>query len=326
MLHMRILMLIFVAGCLMFGPGAAHAFTTLRLGHEHPVDSPFHLGALRFAQLVAEKTEGNLRVDVYGNGIIAGEPGLASGIRNGTVDMALLSAGNVVRFNPDFLLFDLPYLFRDYGHVERVLTGEVGKSLAAKLETNGIRVLSYWESGFRHFSNNVHAVHEPEDLHGLKIRTPNWPGVVELVDTLGAISRPMPFDKMYGALKQGDVDGQEEPVFVLKAAKLYEVQKYLTLDGHTYVPVVLGMHPRRFKNLPHAYQIALTKAAEEAGFYERRLVRDQFEQDLLFLRQEGKMGITRVTDKTLWIAASKRVYEHLGMRINKKLIEKVQGM
>ena len=326
MLHMRIWVTLVVVGCLLASFGPAQAATTLRLGHEHPFASAFHLGALRFAKLVAEKTGGNLRIDVYGNGIIADEPGLAAGIRGGTVDMALLSAGNLTRFNSDFLLFDLPYLFRDYAHVEYVLSGEVGKSLAEKLELNGIRLLSYWESGFRHFSNNVHPIKEPEDLQGLKIRTPSWPGVVELVDALGAVSHPLPFGQTHEALTSGEVDGQEEPVFVLKAAKFYEAQKYLTLDGHTYMPVILGMNPRRFKNLPLEYQTALTQAAEEAGFYERRIIRDQFEQDLRFLEQEGKMHITHVTDKRPWIKAAERVYEHLSLRINTQLIQKVQGL
>ena len=298
----------------------------LRLGHEYPVGSPYHQGAQRFVELVRAKTNGRLVIDIYGESMIDNEAGLARRISQGSLDMAVLTAGNLTRYNPDFLIFELPYLFEDYAHADRVLTSEVGKNLAERLEKQGLKVLSYWESGFRHYSNNVHPVREPEDLMHLTIATPNWPGSIEAADATGGISRPMPIPHFYDALQNKEVDGVEAPVFAMRTSHYYQWQTFLTLDGHTYMPAALVINPRRFKNMSAEFRAAITKAAEEAGFYQRRLVRDQVEENLQFLMGPGDMQIFHIEDKGPWIEASKRVYETLASRVNNKLVAKVRSL
>ena len=312
---------------LLLTVGATDAIAaTLRLGHDHPNTSPYHKGALRFAELVRAKTNGKLNIDIYGEAMITTEPGLATHISRGSLDMAVITVGNLTRFNPDFLIFELPYLFESYAHADRVLRGPVGKELADKLETRGLKVLSFWESGFRHFANNVHPVREPEDLMQLTIATPHWMGAIETADANGGISRPMPTTHFYDALKNKEVDGLEGPVFSMRAFHFYEFLKYLTLDGHTYMPAALIINPRRLQNMPREFRTAIVEAAEEAGVYQRRTVRDQVEDDVRFLEDIGGMEIITVADKSPWIEASRRVYDTLSPRINAKLLGRVRSL
>jgi TRAP-type transport system periplasmic protein len=211
---------------------------TLKLGHNQPTESQFHAGAEKFAELVSEKTEGKVKVDVYHSSQLGDEGELAEGTKLGTVDMSLVASGSVTKYYPRFSIFDLPFLFRDSAHVDNVLQGEVGKLLAKEAEEQGgFKVMNYWESGFRHFLNSKKPLKSPEDLDGLKIRTPEWPVLISTTEALGANSVPMPFSELYMAAQHGVVDGQEGPVFAIKSSKMYEVQEYMVLDGHTYTTI-----------------------------------------------------------------------------------------
>ncbi len=297
-----------------------------KLGHCHPTSSQFHAGSLKFAELVAAKTKGEVKIGVYPNNQIGDEPELVQGMKMGTVDMGLVASGNVAKYNPDFYLFDLPYLFRSYEHVDTCLNGDIGKALAARTAENGIQIMSYWESGFRHFLNNKRPIKSPGDMKGLKMRTPDWPALIAATTQLGGSPVPMPFGELYMACQQGVVDGQEGPVFAIKSAKMYEVQKYMVLDGHTYTAMVLGVNPKKFARLSPENQRLVLEAAVEAGAYQRKLIRDQVENELKFLETEGKMEIYRTPDKQEWIDATKPVYETLKDRFNQDLIKKIQSM
>lgn len=320
-----LLVIALVAGC---GTKSAEPQKTanakvIKIGHCHPPDSQFHLGSLKFAELVAQKTNNQVKIEVFHSSQLGDEPELSEAVRMGTIDMALLATGNVTKFESKFNVFDLPYLFRDAAHADKVLAGEVGDYLNAELEKKGIKVLSYWESGFRHYVNNKRPLKAPEDLKGLKMRVPNWPVLTAATQAMGANSVPMPFSEIYLACQQGVVDGQEGPVFAIKSGKMYEVQKYMVLDGHTYTPMVLVINPNIFKSLTPEQQKAVLEAAKEAGQYEKKLIRDKEVEELAFLEKEGKMQIERHPDNAKWREATKSVYDQFGDKIGKDLIQKI---
>jgi TRAP-type transport system periplasmic protein len=223
---------------------------TLKMGHNQPTESQFHAGAEKFAELVSEKTDGKVKIDVYHSSQLGDEGELAEGTKLGTVDISLVASGSVTKYYPRFSIFDLPFLFRDSEHVDKVLQGEVGELLAKEAEEQGgFKVMNYWESGFRHFLNSKQPLKSPEDLKGLKIRTPEWPVLISTTEALGANSVPMPFSELYMAAQHGVVDGQEGPVFAIKSSKMYEVQDYMVMDGHTYTSMLLIMNPTKFDGL-----------------------------------------------------------------------------
>lgn len=330
--HAWVLFIVFVlAGALVAGCGgtksdsktATSSQKVIKLGHCHPPDSQFHQGSVKFAELVAQKTNGQVKIEVFHSSQIGDEPELAEGIRMGTVDAALLATGNLTKYESKFNVFDLPFLFRDYAHADKVLSGEVGDYLSKELEKKDIKILSFWESGFRHYVNNKRPVKAPEDLKGLKLRVPDWQVLTASTKALGANCVPMPFGEVYLACQQGVVDGQEGPVFAIKSAKMYEVQKYMVLDGHTYTPMVLAINPNVFKSLTAEQQKAVLEAAKEAGIYEKKLIRDKEVEELKFLETEGKMVIERNPDNAKWREATKSVYEQFGDKIGKDLIQKI---
>jgi tripartite ATP-independent transporter DctP family solute receptor len=310
-------------GMSSYGVEAKNKVIVLKMGHCHPTDSEFHSGALKFAELVSQKTKGTVKVDVYHSSQLGDEGELSEGIKLGTVDVALVATGNVTKYQPKFSLFDMPYLFRNYQHVDKVLSGSVGKMLAKETEKCGIEVLSYWESGFRHYLNNKKPLRSPADLKGLKIRTPQWPVLIATTKALGANPVPMPFSELYMACQQGVVDGQEGPVFAIKASKFYEVQKYMVLDGHTYTAMLLIMNPNRFKALSAQQRKAISEAAEQAGAYERKLIRHKEADEIKFLETTGKMVIEKNPNKAQWSKAVKPVYKQFSAQFGKALIRKI---
>ncbi|QHA93775.1 TRAP transporter substrate-binding protein [Bacillus sp. N1-1] len=297
---------------------------TLKLGHNQPTSSQFHAGAEKFAELVEEKTESKVEIEVYHDSQLGDEGELAEGTKMGTVDISLVASGSVTKYYPRYSIFDLPFLFRDAEHVDKVLQGEVGELLAKEAEEKGgIKVMSYWESGFRHFLNSARPIESPEDLKGLKIRTPEWPVLISTTEALGANPVPMPFSELYMASQHGVVDGQEGPVFAIKSSKMYEVQDYMVLDGHTYTSMLLIMNPKKFDKLPADIQESLMEAAKEAGDYERKLIRDKEKEEIKFLEDTGELQIEKDPDKDAWRKSVQSVYDEYGKEFGEDLIQKI---
>lgn len=321
---LSVIMLVSLAGCGSSSTGSKEAGAkVIKLGHCHPPDSQFHLGSVKFAELVAQKTNGKVKIEVFHSSQLGDEPELAEGVRVGTMDMALLATGNVAKFEPKFNIFDLPYLIRDNAHADKVLDGEVGAYLASELDKKGVKILGYWESGFRHYVNNKVAIKSPEDLNGLKMRVPNWPVLMATTKAMGASVIPMGFSEIYLAAQQGVIDGQEGPIFAIKSGKMYEVQKYMVLDGHTYAPMVLTINPKLYSGLSSDQQKALVEAAKEAGIYERKILREKEAEELKFLETTGKMTVEKNPDKLKWREATKGIYDQFGDKFGKDLIQKI---
>jgi len=322
--------LVLVIGILVAGCGdqqaakpAAPAQKVLKLGHNQKPESPFHIGSMKFAELVAQKSQNTMKIEVFHSSQMGDEAELSEAVRTGTMDISLIATGNVAKYEPRFNVTDLPYLFRDYAHVDKVLDGEVGQFLAAELEKKGQKILAYWESGFRHYVNNKKPVMQPEDMKGLRIRVPNFPVLTATTKALGANAVPMPFSEVYLACQQGVIDGQEGPAFAIRAAKMYEVQKYMVLDGHTYTPMVLIANPKMFQGLTPEQQKVIIEAAKEAGAFERKLIRDMGSEDLKYLETTGKMTIEKNPDKSKWREETKSVYAEFGDKYGKDLIQKI---
>lgn len=320
-----VLLLFMMAGLSGCGgtSGGAAKNVTFKLGHAHPPTSEFHLGAQKFAELVDKKTNGTVKISIYHSSQLGDEQELSEGIRMGTIDIALLGSSSVSKFEPLFMTFDLPYIFRSHAHADQVLDGEIGKIFADKFEKKGLKVLGYWESGFRHYLNNKRPIKTPKDLAGLKIRVPQSPVQVATAKALGASPVPINFSELYMACQQGTVDGQEGPVFAIKSAKFYEVQKYMVLDGHIYTVMVLGMNPKRFGALSGEQQKMVMEAAKEAGLYERKILRDNEKEQIAFLEKEGKMVIEKNPNKSEWLNATKPVYDELAQKLDKDLIQRI---
>lgn len=281
----QIAYLIAAAACVT--AGAVQAETTLRFAHTQPTSDTHHVAAELFAERVAELTDGAITVVVHPAGELGNDPAILEGVRLGSIDIGQTGNPFYTRFAPKLNVLDLPYLFDSYEHVYRIVDGEVGESLLGELEQNRMKGLAFWEIGFRKITNSVRAIHTPADLAGLKIRTTPNPAHVQAFELWGAEPTPMAFTEVYLALETGTVDGQENPVNIIRSNRFQEVQSHMSLTDHAYTVSIVSMNLDKFRGLPEEHQEALVSAAREAAEFQRRLNREQDDEGLAEIAAAG---------------------------------------
>ncbi len=258
---------VMLAGICSAGP------TTLKLAtveSTNIAESPALAAATVFKSIVESRTGGSVLVNLHPGQQLGNERELIEGLRLGTVEMAITSDGPVGGFFEPILVLGIPYAFPNTLVAWKVLDGPFGKSLMEEMrKKTGIRCLAITENGFRHFTNNRKVIKTPADMEGLKVRTMENPTHMAIVRSLGANPTPISFGELYSALQQGTVDGQENPIAVLYMIKGYEVQKYLTLDGHVYNPSFIWINDQVFEKMDAPTRVILQQAAVIANFVKR---------------------------------------------------------
>jgi tripartite ATP-independent transporter DctP family solute receptor len=244
-------------------------------------------------------------------------------MKMGIVDAGIITSGPIINFVPSFGVIDLPFLFRDPKHAYKVLDGGIGQKLMADLESQGWKGLAFGERGFRNLTNSKRPVNTPNDIKGLKIRVMQNPVYVDSFKALGANAVPMAWTEVLTALQQGTVDGQENPLNVIMAFKLYETQKYLSITRHAYAPAPIIMSMSTWKKLTPAQQGIVKKAAQEAAEYERAWDNRMEAGWLKELKAKGMVVAT--PDLKLFRKAVKPVYDQYTPKYGKGLIESIQN-
>lgn len=305
-------------------PASSDEKITLKVGHTLSETSHYQEGMIKFKELLEEKSNGKFEVEIFPNGALGGEREMVEGLQIGTVDLVLTSTGPMSGFVPEVTVVDLPFLFRDADHAHKVLDGEIGDGLFAKLEESGLKGLAWWENGFRNVTNNVRPIEKPEDLQGLKIRTMENDIHMESFKQLGADPTPMAFPELFTALQQGVVDGEENPVPVIMSSRFYEVQKYLTMTRHFYNPSMLLISKSKFEGYPEELQTALVEAAKEAGVYERQVVADMEKQYISELSEKG-MEVIEQPNIEPFIEAVQPVYDKYSDVFGQDLIDSIRN-
>lgn len=297
---------------------------TLKVGHTLADTSHYQEGLEYFKEILAEKTDGRMNVEIFPNGSLGGERDMVEGLQIGSVDIVLTSTGPMSGFVEEITVVDLPFLFRDAEHAHTVLDGEVGQDLLAQLEGIDLKGLAWWENGFRNVTNNTRPVEKPEDLEGLKLRTMENDIHMAAFRELGADPTPMAFTELFTAMQQGVVDGNENPVPVIYSSRFYEVQDYLTMTRHFYNPSILLTSNSFFNNLEPELQTALEEAAVEAGIFEREVVQRMDEEYLNELEEQG-MEIIREIDVEPFIEAVQPVYDQYSEVFGQELIDSIKN-
>lgn len=284
---------------------------------------PYMVGAKRFAELIKERTNGRIEITVYPDSQLAkGERECLEALQQGTIDIYVGSTGPVGGFSPSMMILDIPFLFRDGAHVDKVLDGPIGRALLDELDKSGLKGLAFWENGFRHLTNSKSAVKTPEDAKGLKIRTMENKVHLTAFKTAGLNPTPMAWGELYPALQQKVIDGQENPVAVFFSAKLFEVQKYFSLTSHVYSPAPMIISMKRWQQMPKADQEIFMKTAMEVAQYERKLNRDSEESMLKEMEQKG-LVVTRDVDKAAWQKSMQPAYDEFYKQFGKDKVEAI---
>jgi tripartite ATP-independent transporter DctP family solute receptor len=243
--------------------GLAHAQTrTIKFANQNAKGHPIVLGMERFAELVEHKTGGKLKVQVFPGGALGSDQANLSALQGGTLEMAAMNSGIFASISKDFEIYDFPFLFGNPKEADAVVDGPFGTALHRKLEEKGVVGLAYYELGFRQLTNSKRPITKVEDIAGLKLRVIPNPINVDWVKALDANPTPLPFPELYAALEQKAVDGEENPVATIQGAKLYEVQKYITLSNHQYNPQSVVMSKKFWDSLSADEKKAVADAAQ----------------------------------------------------------------
>ena len=312
----RITMLRVVAaaacGALLMHVTPAMAQSEIKLGHVGQPGSLFQKSADEFAKRANAKLGGKAKVVVYGSSQLGGDKELLQKLKLGTVDIALPST--VMSSEADlFGIFEMPYIVKDRQHMGRIEKELFWAKLAPEAEKKGLKVVAVWENGVRHITNNKRPINSPDDLAGIKLRTPAGKWRVKMFKAYGANPSPMKFSELFTALQTGVMDGQENPFTQIYSAKLQEVQKYLSLSGHVYTPAYLTVGKTKWETLPPDVRKILEDTAKETQAYVyEQAAKD--ESELLGKLKQAGMQVNEV-DKKAFIVASKPIYQEFGNEV-----------
>ncbi|MCF6410054.1 TRAP transporter substrate-binding protein [Pseudalkalibacillus salsuginis] len=294
--------------------------TTWKLGHLGNEDHVWHKTAEKFAELVAEKTDGKLEIKIFPNEQLGGETEVLNSIESGTVDMTI-SGETMQNWAPEAALMAVPYAFKGQDHMKKVVEGEVGADIESAIkEKVGVTPLYYHMRAPRNLTSNK-PIETPEDLKGFKMRVPNVPLFMDAWKEAGARPQVMDFSEVFTALQQNVIDGQENPVDLIHSAGFNEVQKYVNKTEHVYSWIYVVVGNKQFEALDEETQNAVKEAAEEAQAYGQELFEEENAKYEKALKDEG-MEFVEV-DKEAFAEAMKPAVEKSLSEEQLKLYEKI---
>ncbi|PWA11828.1 C4-dicarboxylate ABC transporter substrate-binding protein [Pueribacillus theae] len=266
--------------------------------------------AEKFAEVVSEKTDGQIEVEIYPDSQLGNDREIIEQMQSGTVQMNAPFTGVLPSFVKQFEVFDLPFIFSSTEEAKKAMQGELGEQLNQYLTQQGLRGLGYWDGGLKHLTNSVRPIEKPEDMKGLKIRTSQSPLLISQFQALGAGGVSIDFAELYTALQTKTVDGQENPLSNIVSKKLYEVQDYLTISSHGYMGYVLMISEDFYQSLPKDLQTAIDEAAKEASEWQWKQAAADEEEYMKVLEDSG-IEITELTaeNREAFIEATKKVYD-----------------
>jgi len=260
---------------------------TIRFGHLNNADHPVSLGVKRFAELVAAKSGGKLKLTEYPASTLGNELQQQSALQGGIQEMSAPATTSLAGIVKEFGLIDFPFAVGSFAQADALLDGPLGQALIAKLPEKGLVALGYWDLGFRNVTNSKRPIAKPADLDGLKLRVIPNPVFLETFKAFKANPVPMPFAELYGALESKAVDGQENPLAVILSNKFFEVQKYVSATRHVYAANIVLVSKKFWDRLSPTERKILSDAADEARGYQRQVSRAAADKAVAELQAKG---------------------------------------
>src|SRR4030043_2126821 len=289
MKRLAMILILLVMGCpFAYVSDSEPASIEMKLGHFAADSHPGNLASKMFAEGVEKRTNGNIKVIIYPNNALGSPPEVLEQNILGAVDMSLPTQGQLGKYSKKFNCVMLPFMYNNYEHADRVLDGKFLPWAVPDLDKAGLVFLSNWEWGFRNLTNSKRPVNSLADVNGLKGRTPPELPTQAAMEALGATVATINFNELQMALKQGVVDGQENPIAVIYSNKIYETQKYLTMTGHNYGSMVHVISKKVWDKLTKEQKTIIKEESKKAGDWMRKKARrDEADQ----INQLKKFGM-----------------------------------
>ncbi len=267
--------------------GAACAAVELKLGHFGSESHPSHIAAKQFAENVAKRTNGEVKIAIYPNNALGSPPEVLEQVVMGAVDMSLSGQDQLAKHVKLFDAVSIPFSVGGYEHMDRILDGPFKAWAAPEVEKIGLVYLSSWEWGFRQITNSKHPIKTPEDVQGLKIRTPPAMSYQAAIEALGGNVQTIAFGELVMAMRQGVVDGQENPISVIYDLKLYESQKYISIVNYLYSSMTHVVSKRAWAKLTPEQQNIIREESDSARLLMRKLVREAEQKQIADMKSKG---------------------------------------
>jgi TRAP-type transport system periplasmic protein len=290
-----VLSMVFGMAAMFFNMGIAAPAAPvkiIKLGHIAPPEDPFHVLGIKFAELVAAKTNGQVKVEVFPGGQLGNDREQIEAMRLGSQDMSIEGSINYEAFVPETAFVDLPFMFNDRQTAFKSLDGPTSQQIwGTVIEKIGVRILAMPENGFRQITTAKTPIKSLADLKGLKMRVPQTKLYMDTFKALGTLPTPITFTELFTALQSGVVEGEENGMPLIHSSKFYEVQKFLAMTNHIYDGAPLAMSEKTFQSLTPDQKKAVQVAAIEARDFQRKYVIER-EDDLIKKLKASGMTFT----------------------------------
>jgi tripartite ATP-independent transporter DctP family solute receptor len=318
---MKKILLLAASVCMMSASvvSAADNVIRLRFGFETPQTDSQYVGADYMKKWVAEKSGGRLELQLFPASQLGSGPDMLAQMRGGTLDIYMGGSGFFATLAQRMNILDIPFLITNTKQVDTLLEGELGRTMLDDLDDHDMKGLAFWENGFRCLTNFRNPIRNVKDVSGLKLRLPGMPMHIEAWKILGTNPVPMPLSELYTALETKTVEGQDHPLNVTYSAKLYEVQKYISVSNHAYSPLVIAMNLKKFKALPADLQKILLDGALEGARAQKKFIRENIDK---MLKEMASYGTEIVPASEMDMNSFKDV---LGDKVVKIYLEKHGG-
>ncbi len=296
----------------------------LKLGHMTPETEPYHLAALKFKKLIEERSNGSVKITIYPAGQLGYDRELIEGMQFGTIDLAIVTSSPLVNFIPSFAVLDLPFLFRDWDHVQNVLKQGFMNDLYAEGAEKGLVPMALLPRGFRSVTNSKRPINSAADFKGLKLRVIESPVFVQTFEQLGATVTAMSWGEVFTALQQNALDGQENAINTINNERLYEVQKYVSLTEHIFAFATFTASKQKLEQLPADIQKLIRECAVEATAAEGLDARNAIADYRKKLEEKGMVFNT--LDRAALRSKVQKVYDDFKTKYGDKYLTKIEAV
>jgi tripartite ATP-independent transporter DctP family solute receptor len=296
---------------------------TFNLAFTPPLESHYGDAGKAFKAKIEELSGGDIEIALKPAGALGGERDVIEGLQIGTVELTISSTGPIGNFVPQVYALDFPFLFKDYASAHAVLDGEIGQEILADFEPAGLVGLAWAENGFRHITDSKHPIRTPDDLKGIKLRTMENEVHIAAFKALGAAPTPMSWTEVLTSLQQGTIDGQENPVPIITANNMWEIQKYASLTGHVYSPAAVVISKITWDELSPEEQGWMKEAAKAAAEASRATVAKNETAGVEKMIANGMEVVTDI-DKAAFAAAVQPVYDEYAPKYSPELIQRIR--
>lgn len=321
----KILILIFIIAIGLTGCGNKEAKQDefkIKVGLVTPEQDIATQSMRHFEAEIEKLSDGRVDVELFPGGALGGSADIFNGVQDGSIEMCVNIYPPFAQFTDSFLLYNLPYLFKNRASALEFLDGDIAKEIAVSIEDNGFKQLAVFDGGFRNVSNNSLAVHHPDDLAGLKIRTLNNPVQIDYFKAYGANPTPLPYGDIYVGLQTKTIDGQENSFSNIASMKFNEVQTYITDTQHAFDPVGMFINTEIFSSYPEDIQELIMEAAMSTQEFNRKLAIQLEEEAIEKIKATSEITYLTPEERQVFIDQSKETYKNFEEQIGKALLER----